>query len=138
MGEEKIVEARPIDLAIVWGKAFGQLVDLWKSWASAMMEAGNAESDVTSSPVATVTVAMDKGEMPVLKVRNMKGESFGASLSSDAVKFTPRKPAGDRVTFDFTVDEEKVPAGQTGDIYRGEVVDARARVVGRIALDAGS
>jgi hypothetical protein len=137
MGDEKIVEARPVDLAVVWGKAFGQLADLWKSAATAMMEAGNAESDVTGGQVDTVTVAANKGETPALVVRNMKGESFGASLPARAVTLTPRAPAHDRVVFDCTVDEAlavRIP----GDIYRGEVVDARGRVVGRIALDAGS
>jgi|SRR5581483_9233760 len=138
MGDERIVQARPIDLAIVWGRALGQLADLWKAGVSAMMEAGNAEADVTGGLVTTVTVATGKGETPALRVRNMKGESFGASLSSDAVKCTPGKPAGDTATFEFSVDDKKVPPELTGDIYRGEVVDARGRVIGRIALDAGS
>jgi hypothetical protein len=75
--------------------------------------------------------------MPVLKAQNMKGESFEATLNGDAVKFTPRKPADDMVTFDCAaVESLAVPI--PGDIYRGEVVDARGLVVGRIALDAGS
>jgi hypothetical protein len=138
MGDDKIVAARPIDLAKVWGKALGQLADLWKSGVSAMMEAGSAEGDVTGGQVTTVTVAVAKGETPpTLVVRNMKGESFGASLPARAVTLTPRAPDHGMVVFDCTVDEA-LAARVPGDIYRGQVVDARGRVVGRIALDAGS
>jgi hypothetical protein len=138
MSNEKLVEIKPIDLAVVWGTAFGQIADLYKSGWTAMLEAGNAESSIFGDSSSTVVAHIVNGAAPALKAQSMKGESFGEKLNGNAVIFAPRKPENGEIVIDCKVNESLVQPPVTGDIYRGEVVDKEGRLVARIALDAGS
>ena len=138
MSNEELIRLRPRDLAAVWGTAFGQLVDLSGAWLRAMMEAGSAEDrTLTGDHRVELRVRVTGGRMPRLAARNLVGETFGRRLDPSLVTFTAKGPAGPgMVLVECGVDETRRPI--RGDLYRGEVVDERGAVVGRIALDAGS
>jgi hypothetical protein len=138
MGNERFAELSPRDLAVVWGRAFGQVVQLWTVGFTSLLETGSGESTIVGSDSDQFVVAVLNGVAPRLIARNLVGETFGRLLSSDAVIFTEKGPAGPgRVGMECRVDEARAQP-IVGDIYRGEVVDAQGRLVAKIALDAGS
>jgi hypothetical protein len=139
MSDEELVRLRPRDLAAVWGTAFGQMVDLWRAWLTAMMEAGSAEDPaLVGEHRVELLVPAPGGRLPDLRARNLIGETFGQRLDGSLVTFPSRRPAGpDLVRVVCGVDEARGRSIK-GDRYHGEVVDERGAVVGRIALDAGS
>ena len=49
MAENDLVRVRPRDLAKVWGTAFGQIVDLWRTSLMALMELGSGEQKLVQS-----------------------------------------------------------------------------------------
>jgi hypothetical protein len=139
MSDEELVRLRPRDLAAVWGTAFGQMVDLWRAWLTAMMEAGSAEDPaLVGEHRVELLVPAPGARLPDLSARNLVGETFGQRLDGSLVTFADRGPAGpDLVRVVCAVDEARGRSIK-GDRYHGEVVDERGAVVGRIALDAGS
>jgi len=138
MSNEELVRLRPRDLAAVWGKAFGQVAELWRVWAFALLEAGAAEDpNLVGDHRVEVRATAVGGRTPRLTARDFVGETFGERLDGSLVRFAP-KPSTDAgvAVFDCSVDE---PAGRIrGDLYVGDVVDERGALVQRIALDAGS
>jgi hypothetical protein len=139
MSDEELVKLRPRDLAAVWGSAFGQMVDLWRAWLTAAMEAGSAEDPtLVGDHEVELLVPAPGGRLPNLRARNLVGETFGRPLDESLVTFAAKGPAGpDLVRVVCAVDEARGRSIR-GDRYHGEVVDERGAVIGRIALDAGS
>jgi hypothetical protein len=139
MSNEELIRLRPRDLAAVWGTAFGQMVDLSRAWLNAMMEAGSAEDPaLIGDHRVELRVRASDGRMPRLAARNLVGETFREPLDPSLVTFTDKGPAGpDLVLVECGVDETRAGSIR-GDLYRGEVVDERGTLVGRIMLDAGS
>jgi hypothetical protein len=139
MSNHELVRLRPRDLALVWGTAFGQWVDLWRAWLVAAMEAGSAEDEtLVGDHRVELDVPAVGGRAPRLAARNLVGETFGNRLDPGLVSFTDRGPAGPgRVLVVCEVDESR-DAAIKGDRYLGEVVDDRGVLVRRVALDAGS
>lgn len=139
MSDEELVRLRPRDLAVVWGTAFGQLVDLWRAWIMALLETGSGEDrTVIGDECNRISVRRAGGGMPSLTARNLVGQSFGRPLDGRVVTFAEVGPDGTgRVLVDCCIDESRAKQIQ-GDIYRGEVVDEQGAVVARVALDAGS
>lgn len=139
MSNEELIRLRPRDLAAVWGTAFGQMVDLSRAWLQALMEVGSAEDPaLIGDHRVELRVRATDGRMPRLAARNLVGETFGESLDPSLVTFTHKGPAEPGlVLVECGVDEARAGSIR-GDLYRGEVVDERGAVVGRIALDVGS
>jgi hypothetical protein len=139
MSNEPLVRLRPRDVAGVWGKAFGQVAELWRLWAMSLVEAGSAEDpNLVGDERVEIRARAVVGRTPEPVARNFVGETFGERLDPSLVRFTP-KPSADPsfVVFDCSVDES---TGRQikGDIYVGEVVDRQGTLIQRIALDAGS
>ena len=139
MSDEELVRLRPRDLAAVWGKAFGQVADLWRVWAFALLETGAAEDpNLLGDHRVEVRTRAVGGRTPRLVAREFVGETFLERLDPSLVRFDP-KPSTDPgvAAFDCYVDE---PTGRPirGDVYVGDVVDERGALIQRIALDAGS
>jgi hypothetical protein len=139
MSNEELARLRPGDLAAVWGKAFGQVAELWRLWAVSMLETGNAEDpNLVGDDRVEIRARAAGGEASEPVARNFVGETFGRRLDPSLVRFTT-KPSDDPgvVVFDCWVDES---TGRRikGDIYVGEVVDRQGMLIQRIALDAGS
>jgi hypothetical protein len=139
MRDEELIRLRPRDLAVVWGTAFGQLIDLWRSGLMALLELGSAEdATVLGDECNRISVQLVGGGVPRLTARNLVGQSFGKPLDGAAVTFNVVGPDGPGlVLVDCCVDESYGGPIQ-GDIYRGEVVDEQGRHIAWIALDAGS
>ncbi|MDF2741894.1 MAG: hypothetical protein K0S88_3264 [Actinomycetia bacterium] len=139
MSDEELVRLRPRDLAAVWGTAFGQVVDLWRAWLTALMEAGSAEDPaLVGDHRVELLVPAPGGRLPDLSARNLVGETFGGRLDPSLVTFADKGPAGPgMVLVECAVDEARGRSIK-GDRYHGEVVDERGAVIGRIVLDAGS
>jgi hypothetical protein len=139
MSDEELIRPRPRDLAAVWGKAFGQVTELWRLWAASMLEAGSAEDpNLVGDERVELRARAAGGRTPDLVARNFVGETFGEGLDASLVRFDPKPSADPGVTvFDCYVDES---TGRRirGDIYVGEVVDRQGALIQRIALDAGS
>jgi hypothetical protein len=139
MSDEELVRLRPRDLAAVWGTAFGQLVDLWRSGLMALLEIGSGEDrTIVSDHCNQISVRLVGGGVPRLKAQNLVGQSFGRQLDGGVVTFREVGP-GDPglVLVDCCIDESLGQQIQ-GDIYRGEVVDEQGTRIARVALDAGS
>jgi hypothetical protein len=138
MRDQELIRLRPRDLATVWGTAFGQVIDLWRTALTALLEAGSGEAHILGDHCNQLAVRAVGGRPPSLVARNLVGESFGKSLGGHCVRFT-EKISGDPgvVLVDCCVDESRGQPIQ-GDIYRGEVVDERGVLIAQIALDAGS
>jgi hypothetical protein len=136
MAEKDLVRLRPIDLARVWGTAFGQVVDLWRTSLMALMELGSGEQAISGGQSAQFRVQSANGQMPRLAARNMAGETYHRRLGGGVVIFTQVSSDPGWVTVECSVDEtlEQIH----GDIYVGQVVDGAGRVVATISLDAGS
>jgi hypothetical protein len=139
MSEEELFRLRPHDLAAVWGKAFGQVADLWRVWAFSLFEAGAAEDpNLVGDHRVEVRARTAGGRAPRPVARGFVGETFLERLDPSLVRFDP-KPSTDPgvAVFDCRVDES-ASRPIRGDRYVGDVVDERGALIQRIALDAGS
>jgi len=136
MAENDLVRLRPIDVARVWGTAFGQIVDLWRTSLMALMELGSGEHAISAGQSARFTMRSTGGQLPRLTARNMVGETYRKPLDGGLVIFTETVSDPGWVTVECSVDETREPI--TGDTYVGQVVDETGRVVATISLDAGS
>jgi hypothetical protein len=139
MSDEERIRLRPRDLAAVWGTGFGQVVDLWRAWLTALLEAGSAEDPaLVGDHRVELLVRAPGGRRPRLLARNLVGETFGRPLDGSLVAFTDQGPAGpDLVRVMCAVDEAR-DLSIKGDRYQGMVVDEEGTLVARISLDAGS
>ncbi|HEY2693610.1 MAG TPA: hypothetical protein VGJ50_34605 [Streptosporangiaceae bacterium] len=142
MAENDLVRLRPSDLAKVWGTAFGQLIDLWRTALTAVAELGSGEQTIPGVQSDQFSLPSADGRMPRLAVRNLVGETFRRPLDGQAVKFTQKSSGPGPITVEYSIDEKFRPSrGDTyieGDIYTGQVVDEGGKVVATIRLDAGS
>ena len=142
MAENDLVRLRPRDVAKVWGTAFGQLIDLWRTALMAVAELGSGEQPIPGVQSGQFSVQSADGRMPRLTVRNLVGETFRRPLDGQAVKFTQKSSGPGPITVEYSFDEEFQPSrGDTyieGDIYTGQVVDEGGKLVATIRLDAGS
>ena len=142
MAENDLVRLRPSDLAKVWGTAFGQLIDLWRTALTAVAELGSGEQTIPGVQSDQFSLPSADGRMQRLTVRNLVGETFRRPLDGQAVKFTQKSSGPGPITVEYSIDERFRPSrGDTyieGDIYTGQVVDEGGKVVATIRLDAGS
>ena len=143
MAENDLVRLRPIHVAKVWGTAVGQLIDLWRTALTALMELGSGEQPLPSGQFNRFSVRSADGRMPRLTARNVVGETFHQQLDSRAVVFTPEGGGPGSVIVECSINEAFRPSrGGTyyiqGDTYTGQVVDERNMVVATFRLDAGS
>jgi hypothetical protein len=136
MAENDLVRLRPRDLAKVWGTAFGQIVDLWRTSLTALIELGSGEQDISAGQSAQFTMQLAGGRLPRLTARNMVGITYGDRLDSRLVIFTETISGPGSVTVECSVDEMQQQI--KGDIYVGQVVDEAGNLVATISLDAGS
>lgn len=139
MSDRELVRLRPADLAGVWGKAVGQVIDLWRDLLLSLAELGAAEDPtLVGDQLARFEVPTAGGRRPRLSVGELVGETFGEVLDGRLVRFQVAGPGGPGVVVVECRVEQ--PAGQhiTGDRYVGDVVDERGALVRRISLDAGS
>jgi hypothetical protein len=136
MAENDLVRLRPRDLAKVWGTAFGQIVDLWRTSLTALIELGSGEQDISAGQSAQFTMQLAGGRLPRLTARNMVGITYGDRLDSRLVIFTETISGPGSVTVECSVDELQQQI--KGDIYVGQVVDEAGNLVATISLDAGS
>ena len=136
MAENDLIWLRPRDLAKVWGAAFGQIVDLWRTSLMALLELGSGEQAISAGQSARFKVPSANGQMPRLTARNMAGETYHKPLDGRLVIFTEISSEPGYVTVECSVDQTRQPI--TGDTYVGQVVNEAGRVVARIRLDAGS
>lgn len=135
--KEELVQLRPADLARVWGRAFGQVVDLWRTSVMSLMELGSSEQAISAGQSARFRVRSANGHVPHLTARHMVGETYGQELDGGLVLFTGvSSDPGGHVTVECSVNQTLVPI--LGDTYVGQVVDQNGRVVAKISLDAGS
>jgi hypothetical protein len=137
MTENDLGRHRPIDVARVWGTAFGQFVDLWRTTLPAMLELSSGEQPITASGQSNrFSVPLVNGQMPRLTARDLVGEAFHQRLDGRAVVFTQVGSGSGTATVECSVDESFQPI--EGDTYRGQVVDQNGAVVATVSLDAGS
>jgi hypothetical protein len=136
MAENDLVRLRPIDVAKVWGTALGQIVDLWRTALTAVIELGSGEQPLPSGQSNQFSVPSADGRMPRLTARNLVGETFHQRLDGQAVVFTQKGSGPGSVTVECSIDEKFQPI--QGDIYTGQVVNAGGAVVATVRLDAGS
>jgi len=138
MSDQELVRLRPDDLAGVWGKAVGQVIDLWRDLLLSLFELGAAEDlTLAGDHVARFEVRAAGGQPPRLSVRELVGETFGEVLDGRLVRFQVVGTGGPgRALVECRVEQ---PADQDiiGDRYVGDVVDERRVLVRRISLDAG-
>ena len=141
MAENDLVRLRPIHVAQVWGTALGQLIDLWRTALTGLMELGSGEQPLPSGQFNRFRVPLVDGRTPRLTARNVVGETFHQRLDG-AVVFKERDRDSGSVTVECSIDEAFRPSrGGTyiqGDTYTGQVVDERGTVVATLRLDAGS
>jgi hypothetical protein len=142
MAENDLVRLRPSDLAKVWGTAFGQLIDLWRTALTAVAELGSGEQPIPGVQSDQFSVPSADGRMPRLTVRNLVGETFRRPLDGQAVKFTQKSSGPGPVTVECSINEEFRPSQGAayiqGDTYTGQIVNERGAVVATFRLDAGS
>jgi len=136
MAENDLVRLRPRDLAKVWGTAFGQIVDLWRTSMMALMELGSGEQAISAGQSAQFRMRSAGGQLPRLTARNMVGITYGDHLDSQLVIITENISGPVLVTVQCSVNEMQQHI--KGDIYVGEVVDETGNLVATISLDAGS
>ena len=136
MAEKDLVRLRPIDVARVWGTAFGQIVDLWRTSVMALMELGSGEQAISAGQSARFRMRSTGGQLPRLTARNMVGQTYNKPLDGALVIFTETISDPGWVTVECSVDETRQPI--TGDTYVGQVMDENSTVVATISLDAGS
>ena len=143
MAENDLVRLRPIHVAKVWGTALGQLIDLWRTALTALMELGSGEQPLPSGQFNRFSVRSADGRMPGLTARNVVGETFHQRLDGRAVVFIQKDSGPGSITVECTINEGFRPSrGGTsyiqGDTYTGQVVNERGTVVATLRLDAGS
>jgi hypothetical protein len=143
MAENDLVRLRPIDVAKVWGTAFGQYIDLWRTALMALIELGSGEQPIPSGHVNRFSVRSADGRVPRLRARNLVGETFHQQLDGQAVVFTQEGSGPGSVTVECSINEAYQPTrGGTyyiqGDTYTGQVVNEGGTVVATLRLDAGS
>jgi hypothetical protein len=136
MAEKELIRLRPIDVARVWGTAFGQIVDLWRTSMMALMELGSGEQAISAGQSAQFRMRSTGGQLPRLTARKMVGQTYNKPLDGALVIFTETISDPGWVTVECSVDETRQPI--TGDTYVGQVVDENSTVVATISLDAGS
>jgi hypothetical protein len=138
MSDPELVRLRPYDLAGVWGRALGQVVDLWRDLLLSLFELGAAEDlSLTGDHVARFEVRAVGGQAPRLAVRELVGETFGEVLNGRLVRFQVAGPGGPGLVLVECRVEQPADRYITGDRYEGDVVDERGVLVRRISLDAG-
>ena len=142
MAENDLVRLRPIHVAKVWGTALGQLIDLWRTSLTALMELGSGEQPIPGDQSNQISVPLVDGWIPRLTARNVVGETFHQRLDGRAVDFKERARDSGSVTVECSINEAFRPSrGGTyiqGDTYTGQVVNERGTVVATLRLDAGS
>ena len=136
MAEKELVRVRPADVARVWGTAFGQIVDLWRTSLMALLELGSGEQAISAGQSARFRVRSANGRTPRLAARNMVGETYHQPLDGGLVNFTEISSDPGYVTVECSVNETREQI--RSDTYVGQVVDENGRVVAKISLDAGS
>lgn len=136
MAENDLVRLRPPDVATVWGTAFGQIIDLWRTALTALMEFGSGEQPIASDQSNQFSVPSADGQMPHLTVRTLVGETFHERLPGRAVVFKPNGTSPGSVTVECFIGQafQRIK----GDTYTGQVVNERGAVVATVRLDAGS
>jgi hypothetical protein len=136
MAENDLVRLRPRDVATVWGMAFGQIIDLWRTALTALIELGSGEQPIASGQSNQFSVPSADGQMPRLTARTLVGETFHQRLPGRAVVFTPNGAGPGSVTVECSIDQafQRIK----GDTYTGQVVNERRAVVATVRLDAGS
>ena len=107
MAEKDLVRLRPVDVARVWGTAFGQIVDLWRTSLMAVMELGSGEQAISGGQSAQFRVPSANGQMPRLTARNMVGETYHQRLDGGLVIFTEVSSDPGYVTVECSVDETR-------------------------------
>jgi hypothetical protein len=138
MSDRELVRLRPLDLAGVWGKAFGQVIDLWRDLLLSLLELGAAEdTTLTGDHLARFEVRGTGGRPPRLSVRELVGETFGEVLDGRLVRFEVTGAGGPGAVLVECRVEQPADQDITGDRYLGDVVDERGVLVRRISLDAG-
>jgi hypothetical protein len=142
MAENDLVRLRPIDVAKVWGTALGQLIDLWRTALTAVIELGSGEQPIPTDQSNRFSVPSADGRMPRLTARNLVGETFHQQLDGGAVVFTQKGGAPGSVTVECSINEAFRPSQGDpyiqGDTYTGQVVIEGGTVVATVRLDAGS
>jgi hypothetical protein len=136
MPDKELVRIRPIDLARVWGTAFGQIVDMWLTSVTGLMELGSGEQAISAGQSAQFRVRSASGQMPRLTAGDMVGETYHERLNGSLVTFNKISSDPDGVTVECSVNDTL--AKIRGDTYVGQVFDQAGRVVATISLDAGS
>ena len=136
MAKDDLVRLRPRDVAKVWGTAFGQVIELWRTALTALVELGSGEQPIPGDQSNWFRVRLVDGQMPSLAARNLVGETFHQRLDGRAVEFKEQGRDSGSVTVECSINEEFQPI--QGDIYRGQVVNERGAVVATLRLDAGS
>ena len=142
MAENDLVRLRPIDVAKVWGTALGQVIDLWRTALTAVMELGSGEQPIPADQSNRFSVPSADGRMPRLTARNLVGETFHQQLDGGAVVFTQKGSAPGSVVVECSINEAfRLAQGGAyiqGDTYTGQVVIEGGTVVATVRLDAGS
>ena len=136
MAENDLVRLRPSDVAKVWGTALGQLVDLWRTALTAVIELGGGEQPIASDQSNRFSVPSADGRMPRLTARTLVGETFHQRLDGAAVDFRQIGSGPRSVTVECSIKDNF--QWIQGDTYRGQVVNKDGRVVATVRLDAGS
>jgi hypothetical protein len=142
MAENDLIRLRPRDVATVWGTAFGQIIDLWRTALTAVTELGSGEQPIPSDQSNQFSVRSADGQMPRLTARTLVGETFHQRLEGAAVDFKQVGSSPGSVTVEASIKEAFRPsrgdAYIQGDTYTGQVVNERGAVVATVRLDAGS
>src|SRR4051795_650002 len=107
MADEEFARLRPRDLAVVWGTAFGQVLDLWRAALTAFMEAGGGEQKgLTGSQFQVIEVPAENGHMPPLVAGGLAGETWQKVIDGRLVEFEEKEVLGNgRVRVMCSVDE---------------------------------
>jgi hypothetical protein len=136
MAENDLIRLRPRDVATVWGTAFGQIIDLWRTALTALMELGSGEQSIPSDQSNQFSVPSADGQMPRLAARSLVGETFRQRLPGRAVVFSRKDGSPGSVTVECSIDQafQRIK----GDTYTGQVVNQHGAVVATVRLDAGS
>ena len=139
MSNEELVWLRPYDLAGVWGKAFGQIIDLWRDLLTSLSELGAAEDPtLVGDHTERIEVRAVGGRLPRLSVKELVGETFQKRIDGRLVRFQLAGAGGPGVALVNCRVEQPADQYIVGDIYVGDVVDERGALVKRISLDVGS
>jgi len=135
----ELIRLRPYDLAGVWGKAFGQLTQLWVDLVTSLMELGAAEDPtLVGGHVAQFQVPAAGGQAPRLSIRELVGETHREVVDGNLVDIRVVGP-GDPGTVLVECRVKEVAGRRIrGDLYVGDLVDERGTPIRRIALDIGS